>query len=218
MSDVTATTSAEGRAALALMRRRRVRRQFLDEPVSVDAIRQVLQAARWASSAGNRRIHRFLVVRDPVTIARVKPFAPGILASPPALVILSTDLELAAAANVQVERDMNSWIDVGTALMSMMLAAEAIGLGSCPATSFSRGAVARVLDFPPTLVPELLLQLGHPVAKPPTPRRTEARRVTGPTIAALTDWERLGQLEPAEDASSESTGAQPNPSTIQPTR
>ena len=78
-----------------------------------------------------------------------------------------------------------------------MLAAEALGLGSCPATSFSQSAVAEMLSFPETLVPELMLQVGRPAPKPTggTPR------IPGPTLAELTDWEALGQPEPAEGIS-----------------
>ena len=183
-------------ALLEAMRGRRVTREFLDEPVSTGDLQQVLRAARWASSAGNRRIHRFLVIRNAETIALLKPFAPGILALPPALIVLSTDLDRARAEHVQIDRDMNSWIDVGTALMSMMLACEALGLGSCPATSFSQAAVARVLALPPFLIPELLLQVGQRAPRSPRGGKGAVR----PTIAELTDWEAVGQPEPdAED-------------------
>jgi len=176
------------------MRRRRVTRTFLDEPVSVEDLREIVLAARRSSSAGNRQIRRFLVIRDPVRIERIRPFAPGILRVPPALIVLSNDLELARDANVQSDRDRTVWVDVGTALSNMMLAAEALGLGSCPATSFSQAAVAKVLSFPETLVPELLLQVGRP-ATPPA-RRSGAP--AGPTAADLTDWETLGQRAPPE--------------------
>jgi len=186
----------DGAGLLEAMRRRRVTREFLDEPVSTADLETVIRAARWASSAGNRRIHRFLVIRSLETIQRLKPFAPGILGNPPALIVVSTDITRAQAEHVQLDRDMNSWIDVGTALMSMMLACEALGLGSCPATSFSQAAVSRALALPESLVPELILQIGYPTSR--GPRRGSG--VTRPTAAELTDWEEaVGQREPAAD-------------------
>jgi nitroreductase len=180
---------------LEAMRRRRVTREFLDEPVSVEDLRTILLAARWASTAGARQIRRFLVLREPERIERLRPFAPGILLSrPPALIVLSTDHEAARAQYVQADRDPSVQVDVGTALASMMLAVESLGLGSCPATSFSQSAVAEMLGFPETLVPELLLQVGRPA-----PRPAEAARLPGPTIAELTDWETLGRREPPDD-------------------
>lgn len=161
-----ADAGALAHPVLDALRTRRVTRHFTAHPVSTEDIRVILQAGTWASSAGNRSIHRFLVVRVPATIAAVRPFAPGILISPPTLIVLSTDTELARAQYVQLGRDMNTWIDIGTSLMCMMLAAQSLGLGSCPATSFSQAAVARVLDLPPNLLPDLMLVVGHPVEAP----------------------------------------------------
>lgn len=178
---------------LDAMRTRRVTRTFLDEPVAVDDLRQIIRAAHWSSAAGGRQIRRYLVIRDPARIERIRPFAPGILRVPPALIVLSTDRELGRQAMVQVDRDPSVWIDVGTALSNMMLASQALGLGSCPATSFSQAGVAEVLAFPESLWPELMLQVGRPAPEPP--------RFTGGAKRAkaeeLTDWEELGQREPS---------------------
>jgi albonoursin synthase len=193
--------SAQTNPVLDAMRRRRVTREFLDEPVSVADLRTILLAARLASTAGARQIRRFLVLRDPARIERLRPFAPGILLGvPPALIVLATDRKAAAEQNVQVDRDPSVQVDVGTALAHMMLAAESLGLGSCPATSFSQSAVAEMLGFPESLVPELMLQVGRPAPKPPGAKRSHG----GPTIAELTDWEELGQREPPEDAAASS--------------
>jgi albonoursin synthase len=189
--------TAADNPVLETMRRRRVTREFLDEPVSVEDLRTILLAARLASTAGARQIRRFLVIRDPARIERLRPFAPGILLGvPPALIVLSTDLEAAREQNVQASEDTSVWVDVGTALAHMMLAAETLGLGSCPATSFSRSAVGEMLGFPETLVPELMLQVGRPAPKPPGGKG----RMPGPTVAQLTEWETLGQSEPPPPA------------------
>jgi nitroreductase len=139
-------------------------------------------------------MRRYLVIRDPARIERLRPFAPGILRVPPALIVLANDLVLAQQANVQATRDPSVWVDVGTALSNMMLAAQALGLGSCPATSFSQAGVAEVLAFPETLVPELMLQVGRPAPEPPR-FAAGARRLKA---AELTDWEVLGGPQPDE--------------------
>jgi nitroreductase len=180
-------------AVLEAIRTRRVVRAFTDDPVSVDDLRRILESARWAVSAGNRRINKFLVVRDTRTIGLVKAVSPGMLGRPTALIVICTDTEKAAKEQVQLDRDPNTWIDVGTAAMNMMLAAHALGLGSCPATSFSRSGVTTVLELPPTLIPEFIVQLGHPA---PQPRVMRAGASTRLTIEALTYWERYGQVMP----------------------
>src|SRR5436309_897239 len=118
-------------AVLDAIRSRRVSRAFTDEPIAETDLRRVLEAARWASSGGNRRLHKLVVVRDPARIRLVKAFAPGILATPPALIVICTDTEKASREQVQVDRHTTTWIDVGTQAMTMMLAAHVLGLGSC---------------------------------------------------------------------------------------
>jgi len=49
-------------ALLRLMRERRSVRRFLDRSVPDAMLEQILEAARWAPSWGNRQAHRFLVV------------------------------------------------------------------------------------------------------------------------------------------------------------
>jgi nitroreductase len=166
-----------------------VSRRFTSEPVAEADLWLVLEAGRRAASAGNIRIHRFLVVQDPERLRLVRLFSPGMLGAPPVLIVICTDLQAAAAAAVQLERDSTVLIDVGTAAMNMMLAGQALGLGCCPATSFSRAAIAEVLELPPHARAEFMLQLGHPApeerALPEGPKKLV-------TAADLAYWERYG--------------------------
>lgn len=198
--------SADGRAAAAevvleTIRSRRVTRVFDGRPVPDDALLDVLEAGRWASSGGNRRIHRFLVIRDPGTIARLRAVSPGILGRPTAVIAICTDSERAAEELVQLDHDTTTWIDVGTAAMNMMIAAHAVGLGSCPVTSFSQGSVRVVLGLPTHVTPELLLVLGHPRAlrrdSPVGSSRSGVDAGDRPALPpGLVSWERLGHDGP----------------------
>lgn len=142
---------------------RRVTHAFSDEPVARKDLTRLLEAARWASSAGNRRIHKFVVIEDAETIRQIRSVSPGMLGWPTALIIICTDKEKAKLEGVKLEVDTTTWIDVGTASQNMMLAAHELGLGSCPTTSFSHSGVSAVLNLPEHLGPEYILQVGHPV-------------------------------------------------------
>jgi len=72
----------EADIVLEVIRTRRVVRRYTDEPVADEQIRRVLEAGRWATTGGNRRIHRFLVIRDPKTIRLIKLISPGMLGAP----------------------------------------------------------------------------------------------------------------------------------------
>ena len=144
----------------------------------------MLEAARWASSGGNRRLLRLVAVRDLTMIRFVRAISPGMHGHPTALVVICTDLRLAATYQVDIEHHPTRWIDVGTMTMNMMLAAHAAGLGSCPLTSFSRPALSSLLELPAHLSPDLILQLGHAAAAQ-TNRKTIQLRVED-----LVFWER----------------------------
>ncbi len=172
-----------------IMRTRRVCREFTDRPVTRDDLRRIIQAGRWASSAGNTRIHRFLVIVDVTRIALVKSVAPGMLATPTAMIVICTDLGAAAHSQVQVGKDTTVWMDVGTAAMTMMLMAHALGLGSSPATSFSRVGLRTVLELPEIAVPEFILQVGYRGLEPKAVPPTQGGRLTADD---MTYWEQYG--------------------------
>jgi nitroreductase len=184
-------------AVLETIRSRRVTRAFDERSVTDASLLRVLEAGRWAPSGGNRRIHPFLVVRDPETIARLRAVTPGMFSTPPVLIVICTDATRAAEELVQLEHDRTTWIDVGTAVMSMMLAAHALELGSCPVTSFSHAAVSVVLGLPPAVEPELFLLLGHPLepARPALPA-DDARKGAAALPAGLVWWEHPGRMAP----------------------
>lgn len=165
-------------AALERMRRRRVTRFFTDAPVSEEQIRLVLEGGRWASSASNLRLHKFVVVLDPRLIGLVTQVAPGILGNPRALIVICTDLKRCDEVGARHQRDRTRYIDVGTAAMNMLLVAQDLGLGACPVTSFSQRAVAELLDMPDSLIPELMVLLGHPQPAHRTLRQGASTRLT----------------------------------------
>jgi len=168
-------------------------RAFTGQPVSDADLRRIIEAARWASSAGNRRLHRFYVTRDPQKIDLISTIGPGFYGTPTAVIVICTDLEKAERLGARRERDVSTWIDVGTAAMNMQLMAHALGLGSTPVTSVSRSGLRAALDIPDHLRADLILQLGHPAPAP-------GRRGTGQRlrIEDISDWETFGEPMPAD--------------------
>ncbi len=193
MSQTAPGVSAD--ALLGMMRKRRVTRDFTSDAVSDDVLQQIVEAGRWATSGGNRYPNRFLIVRDEARVRLVRCASPGMIPVPPALIVILIDLEQARSDSMKIEVEPMHWVDVGTAAMNMMSLAQALGVGSCPVTSFSKAGVAAMLDLPPHLVPELMLILGYPAevkraVNPNTPKPVAARE--------LTFWERVGEHDPGQ--------------------
>lgn len=178
---------------LTMMRRRRVSRNFTGEPVPDDVLQKIVEAGRWATSGGMRYPHRFMIVRDPKKIALVRTASPGMINEPPALIVIMLENEQAEEDSMHVEPWTTHWVDVGTAAMSMTTMAQALGVGSCPVTSFSKSGVSAMLDLPANLSPEFILILGYPVQMPRVKNPNAPKPVT---TRDLTYWERVGDHDP----------------------
>lgn len=168
---------------LAAIRSRRVVRAMTDEPVAREDLETVLDAGRWAPTAGNRHLQRFVATDDPPTLRVLRMVSPGMIQRPAAAITICTDRERAAAFGFPPAAP-GLHVDVGTAAATLLLAAHAIGLGSGPVTSFSRAAVAVVLRLPEGWVPEMIVCLGHPAPVAPAPMRARPRL----TWRDLTTW------------------------------
>jgi nitroreductase len=173
-------------AVLEAIRRRRVVRSMTGAPVDRADLERVLEAARFAPNAGNRRLQRFVAVQDASTLRVLRMVSPGMLQRPSAAIVVCVDCARAEQLGF-APGSRGLYVDVGTAAATMLLAASAVGLGAGPVTSFSRAAVAEVLNLPPGWSPELIVCLGHPAAEQPPPmgpRRPLAWQ-------ELTHWERF---------------------------
>jgi nitroreductase len=151
---------------LRCIRERRVTRAMTAEPVGRAAVEAVLDAARWAPTAGNRHLQRYVATVDPGTLHVLRMVSPGMIQRPTAAVVICTDRALAAAYGFPPDAP-GLLIDVGTATATMLLAAHALRVGAGPVSSFSRAAVATALRLPDGWRPELIVCLGHPASAQP---------------------------------------------------
>jgi nitroreductase len=148
------------------IRTRRVTRNMSPEPVTARDLGLVLAAARWAPNAGNRRLQPVVPVTDPALLRLLRFVSPGMVPRPQAALVICVDTN--RAADFGFAPDWRGlFVDVGTTAATLLLAAHSLGLGSCPVTSFSRAAVARLLDLSPGVRPELVVCLGHPAVDQP---------------------------------------------------
>jgi len=150
------------------IRTRRVTRAMSPEPVDPDLVAAVLESARWAPNAGNRRLQPVLPVSDPVTLRLLRAISPGMVPRPPAALVICVDAARAEEFGFP-PRYRGLYVDVGTTAATLLLAAQSVGLGACPVTSFSRSAAARILGLRNGLSAEMIVCLGHPAdAQPAT--------------------------------------------------
>jgi nitroreductase len=118
------TMSQMAKTQIAYLRGLRAVRSFRAEPVSPDALRDILDVARWSGSASNRQPWAFIVITERATLDALSQMGyAGHLASAP--------LAIAIVMEGEEGRDEHEIWDEGRLTERIMLAAHAHGLGSC---------------------------------------------------------------------------------------
>jgi len=180
---IVESREANGDALLELIRTRRSVRAHSGAAVPAAVLEQLLEAARWAPTGGNRQRWSFVVVQDPLHIRKLAAVSPGLLGKPAALVVICSERSGGAGRSAELD-EACSLIETGMAAQNIMLAATAMQLGSCPVRSFNAAAVGHLLRLPAGIVPDLIITLGYPSR----PVRVPARR----PAQELVHWEHFG--------------------------
>ncbi|MFH1914392.1 MAG: nitroreductase family protein [Pseudomonadota bacterium] len=143
------------------LRTRRSIRKFEDKPVSEAMIRQVLEAAMAAPSAGNAQPWQFVVITDPAKLAEaaaIHPYA-AMAAQAPVGILVCGDLSLEKYAGYWVQ-------DCSAAMQNLLLAAHGLGLGAVWTGIYpieERGTgFAKLVGLPNTVIPLGFAPLGWP--------------------------------------------------------
>jgi nitroreductase len=165
------------------MRKRRMHRRFLPDPVDPRDLDRLVWAGSRAPQAGNMTVRRFLVVTDPALVRTVRQVMPSFISNAPAFILICTELDLVASLMGERGRDVVSHIDVGTAAENIALAAVALDLGVCFAQSSTYAAVREVLEIPEHVRPDVVVAVGRPA---PTP--SAKMKLTRPPV----DHDRFG--------------------------
>ena len=169
-------------------------REFADDPVDDQLVATVLEAATHAPSAENTQPWVFIVVRDAASRARIhdlteeawhgggrefteKRIDPKLLAevdraiagggfrAAPVLVVVAADTSRCHPATVPSS--------TFPAVQNLLLAANAVGLGSALTTLTTARAteLSELLELPDHVVAQAVVPLGHPARRLGKPRR-----------------------------------------------
>lgn len=154
---------------------RRTQRRYDARPVPDGLVRLLLAAAASASSKSDFQQGSVLWLRDRARrdqLAAVFPDMPWIGAAPVFLVFLGDARRLErigemrghTVANGALEGFFNATVDAALALQTCVLAAETVGLGTCPISVLRNriAEIAEILGLPDKVFPVAGLCLGYP--------------------------------------------------------
>ena len=157
-------------------------RAYKPDPVPQAYLMQILEAARLAPSACNQQPWRFAVVRHPEQRRRIveEGFLPGIkmtwaMAAPVHVVVGMESSFLTHRLAASVSGVDYPWVDIGIAGEHLVLASTELGLGTCWIGWIKPRAVARMVGWPRSVKPVVVITVGYPcdsdTAPPPAFRR-----------------------------------------------
>jgi nitroreductase len=149
---------------LSLLQQRRSIRQFKSQPVELEKVEQLIEAALRAPSSRGLNPWQFVVIDDPqmlARLARAKAHGSKFLTAAPLAVAVCAD---PARSDVWIE-------DCAISAIILHLAAESLGLGSCWVQIRQRPHgdgrsaevyVREVLGLPESMVVECIIGIGYP--------------------------------------------------------
>jgi nitroreductase len=152
----------------AILGRRSVR-SYLPRELDKASIEKMLEAARWAPTAGNVQPWKFIVVRNPIMLDLIHKVSPGMLEKPPMIIVVCSDKNIACKFGEAREYDYLGPVDCALAVENIVLVAYSLGIATCIVRSFIASALSEFLDLPSHIRPELLITAGYArdVPKPP---------------------------------------------------
>ena len=145
------------------MNTRRSVRAFQPTEVSPDAVTRLLEAAIRAPSAGNRQPWHFIVVRRKEVRQRLAEAAHGqdFVAQAPVVIVICAEPERSATRYGTRGKEVYCLQDTAAATEHILLAATALGLGTCWVGAFDEDAAAQALGLPARLRPVAMLPVGQ---------------------------------------------------------
>ena len=165
---------------IELAKKRYSVRSYLDKPVEIEKILQVLEAARIAPSAVNKQPFHFIVVTNEETKSKIADTYPSDwFKTTPIIIVVCGDHSKSWKRN---DGKDHCDIDTAIAIDHMTLAATDLGLGTCWVCAFDAAKCRELLNLPENLEVITLLPMGYPADTAPENKKRQ-------DISEIVSWE-----------------------------
>lgn len=161
------------------IKNRRSVRAFTQEDVSEEEVKKLIDAARWAPSAGNIQPWEFIIVRKPeikrgLSIAALHQIF--IEEAPVVIVVCANRIR---SGRVYGARGTNLYClqDTAAATQNMLLAAYALKLATCWVGAFKEEEAKKTLNLPDRVRPVAIISVGHSAKRPTTRSRRPLSKI-----------------------------------------
>jgi len=157
----------------AIKGRRSVRAFSNEKNVSEETVEKLIDAARWAPSAGNIQPWEFVVVRR-LEIKKglaEAAFNQSFIEEAPVVIVVCADENRSSEGYGQRGKALYCIQDTAAAIQNIHLAAYSLGLGTCWVGAFREEKASEILKAPLGVRPVALIPVGYPSKIPPSRRK-----------------------------------------------
>jgi len=157
---------------LDIIKNRRSIRKYYKEDIPTEDLYKILEAARWAPSAGNLQPWEFIIIKNDTIKEKIASAAYGQywITEAPIIIIACTDIYRTASVYGRRGKDLYCIQDVAAAIQNILLMAHYMGYGTCWVGAFNEEEISSILSLPEHVRPLAIIPIGKPREKP-APRK-----------------------------------------------
>jgi nitroreductase len=167
---------------LDLITNRRSVRKYADKAVEKDKILGLLEAARWAPSAGNKQPLEIIVVdnNDTKNLLVEAALNQKFIADAPFIFVICANFERTVSRFGERGSSLYCLQDTAASIQNILLLATAYGLSTCWIGAFDEQKVKDVCSIPDFSRPIALIPIAYPASleKKQAPPREELKEIT----------------------------------------
>jgi len=153
---------------LELMKSRRSIRSFLSKEVEREKLDLILEAFKWAPSAGNLQARCVYVVnsRELKEKLAYAAYNQMFIAEAPIVLVVCADTRKSSMRYGSRGAELYCIQDASAGIQNMLLMAHKLGLGTCWVGAFDEDRVRAIMGLREYLRPVAIIPLGYPAEKP----------------------------------------------------
>jgi len=161
------------------IKERRSVRAYTDEAVSDEDVERLIEAARWAPSAGNIQPWAFVIVKDAETKQKLYGAALNqtLIQQAPVVIVICADLIRSSRGYGSRGVHLYSIQDTAAAIENILLAAQELGLATCWVGAFHEDEVAEAVKAPRHVRPVAMVAVGYLTERPVAPHKRSINEI-----------------------------------------
>ena len=159
----------------AILSRRSIRK-YTTQPVPDEVIKELLEAAMSAPSAGNQQPWQFVVIRERSILDEIPKYHPY------SAMLKEASVAILVCGDLKSEKHKGYWVqDYSAATQNLLIAAQAKGLGAVWLGVYPRedrvDGIRKLLGLPEHIIPLSLIPVGFKGEEKPPANRYDASKV-----------------------------------------